>query len=212
MCQMHQYCKDPMFYICGDFNARCSDFQDFIAGFDIIPERHVIEFTANKYGDILCNFLIDSYCCMLNVRYSNLDYNDFTCIRSQGACVVDYCLVPHEDLDRYEDFKVWKVSDLINITGIFSTFDANTSNRTIRSWHGKLIQGICIFNSANAEYTRFDRVIPETFSESCSEELNHVIKSIECNIAGQGSLNAIYTEFVQVLLNKEMHQKLTPKM
>ena len=133
MCQMHQYCKDFMFYICGDFNARCSDFQAFIAGVDNIPERHVIEFTANKYGDLLCNFLIDSYCCMVNGRYSNLDYNDFTCIRSKGACVVDYCLVPHEDLDRYEDFKVWKVSDLINITGILSTFDANASNRTIQS-------------------------------------------------------------------------------
>ena len=24
ICQMHQYCKSEMFYICGDFNARCA--------------------------------------------------------------------------------------------------------------------------------------------------------------------------------------------
>ena len=29
ICQMHQDCKNKMFYICCDFNARCSDFKDF---------------------------------------------------------------------------------------------------------------------------------------------------------------------------------------
>ena len=49
ICQIHQYCKSSMFSICGDFNARCADFQDFIAGVDIIPERQVIDFTAKTW-------------------------------------------------------------------------------------------------------------------------------------------------------------------
>ena len=46
-----------MFYICGDFIARCSDFEDFIESVDNIPSRHVIDFTSNKYGELLCDFL-----------------------------------------------------------------------------------------------------------------------------------------------------------
>ena len=57
ICQIHKYCKNEMFNICGDFNARCSDFQDFIEGVDNIPSRHFIDFTSNKYGDLLCIFL-----------------------------------------------------------------------------------------------------------------------------------------------------------
>ena len=41
ICQIHRYCKDSMFSSLGDFNARCSDFDDFIAGVDPIPERNV---------------------------------------------------------------------------------------------------------------------------------------------------------------------------
>ena len=41
ICQIHRYCKDSMFSSLGDFNARCSDFEDFIAGVDPIPERNV---------------------------------------------------------------------------------------------------------------------------------------------------------------------------
>lgn len=64
MCQIHSYCKDTMFYICGDFNARCSNFEDFIAGVDQIPERSVVDFSSNKYGELLTEFLIDSNCCI----------------------------------------------------------------------------------------------------------------------------------------------------
>ena len=85
-----------MFTICGDFNARCSNVEDFIAGVDDIPERNVSDFISNKYGELLCEFLIDTSCCLLNGR--NHIGNNFTCIRPQGASVVDYSIIPHEDL------------------------------------------------------------------------------------------------------------------
>ena len=55
ICQMHQYCKKKC-SICGDFNARCSDFHYCIEGVDTIQGRHVIDFTSNKYGELLCDF------------------------------------------------------------------------------------------------------------------------------------------------------------
>ena len=54
--QSFSHCKDELFYICGDFNGRCEDLDDYIAGVDCIPERDVIDFTINKEGERLCDF------------------------------------------------------------------------------------------------------------------------------------------------------------
>ncbi|CAC5413581.1 unnamed protein product [Mytilus coruscus] len=40
------------FYLFGDWNSRVSDMPDFIEGIDILPERNVVDFTNNSYGDI----------------------------------------------------------------------------------------------------------------------------------------------------------------
>ena len=45
-----------MFYICGDFNARCND---LIEDVDTIQDRHIVDFCSNKYGELLCKLLID---------------------------------------------------------------------------------------------------------------------------------------------------------
>ena len=83
-------------YICGDFIARISNLDDFIAGVDSIPERHIVDFKSNKHGELLCYFLIDSNCCVLNSR--NFRKNDYTFLGPQGASVVDYCIVPYEKI------------------------------------------------------------------------------------------------------------------
>ena len=33
---------------------------DYIEGVEFLPERNVIEFTKNSYGEYLCKFLINS--------------------------------------------------------------------------------------------------------------------------------------------------------
>ena len=203
-----------MFSICSDFNARCADFQDFIAGVDSNPERKVIDFTANKHRELLCEFLINSNCCMLNGRNPESSANEFTCKRSQGSSVVDYCLVPHEDLNKYTDFKVWKVSDLINKSRILNTLDVNTSrpDRSILSWKvdiSNMYEG-CSKNVIQTEFTKFDRVRPDTFLSWHIEELDTIIQNIECKVKSQEELDCIYNNFVHVI-NKEMHQKLNPK-
>lgn len=54
------------FYICGDWNSRVADIPDFITGIDFLPERQVVDFTHNKYGDILSDFLSNVNSCILN--------------------------------------------------------------------------------------------------------------------------------------------------
>ena len=79
-------------------------------------------------------FLVDTNCCLLNGR--NMSTNDYTCIKSQGASVVDYCLVPHEDLYQFTQFKVHKVTDLINEIDIIDTIEPDTSkpDHSILTW------------------------------------------------------------------------------
>lgn len=86
-------------FICGDFNARCGDDEDFIVGIDELPERSVLDFKRNSYGVKLIDFLISSNSCILNGRNSTT--NNFTSFNTAGASVVDYCLCPHEQLHRF---------------------------------------------------------------------------------------------------------------
>ena len=81
-----------------------------MTGVDSIPSREVIDDKMNPYGQLLTDFLIDCNLCMLNGRTGE---NNFTNINVSGSSVVDYMIVPHEQLERYKEFKVHTMSSLI---------------------------------------------------------------------------------------------------
>ncbi|CAC5396569.1 unnamed protein product [Mytilus coruscus] len=60
------------FYLFGDWNSRVSDMPDFIEGIDILPERNVVDFTNNSYGDI---FFYDD---QIMVRHAQSTDNETT--------------------------------------------------------------------------------------------------------------------------------------
>ncbi|CAC5407386.1 unnamed protein product [Mytilus coruscus] len=90
-------------YLCGDWNSRVSDIEDYIQGIDLLPERNVVEFTPNSYGDLFCEFFSNINCCILNGR--NFINNAFTFVSSRGSSVVDYCVVPYEKLPFFKTLK-----------------------------------------------------------------------------------------------------------
>lgn len=126
MCQIHSYCNDNMFFICGDFNGRCGDLEDYIPGIDNIPERHVIDYYTNKEGEAICDFLIATNCCMLNGR--NSVNNDYTFIGPQGNSVVNYCFIPFEFLNSFSNFIVTTEKTLFNKTNLLGQIEPNTSH------------------------------------------------------------------------------------
>ena len=97
--QVHMYYKNSVFVLCGDYNSRCSNLDDNIPGVDKFVERDTVDFTLNKYGEVFCDFLIDSNCCILNGR--NFISNNFTYTGPNGSSVVDYCWVPFEYLTNF---------------------------------------------------------------------------------------------------------------
>ena len=119
--------QNHFFYMCGDFNERVFNLDDFIAGVDHIPERKVVDFSSNKHGELLCDSLIDSNCCILNGR--NFRSTNFTFLGPQGASVVDYCIVPYENLNRFDNFEVILISDLMNSTEVLMRLMMLLANR-----------------------------------------------------------------------------------
>ena len=58
LADVYKYQNEGIMYVCGDFNGRCGDLDDLIRGVDCIPDRKIIDFHLNKYGELLIDFLI----------------------------------------------------------------------------------------------------------------------------------------------------------
>ena len=48
MGNIYEFQNRSLITICGDFNARVGDQEDFIAGVDVLPDREIIDFTKNQ--------------------------------------------------------------------------------------------------------------------------------------------------------------------
>ena len=99
------------YFICGDFTSRMGDEEDYIAGIYIVPERNVIDRQKNTYGAYLSRFLIDCNCCVLNGR-NDID-DTFTYITTRGRSVVDYYIIPYDNLCMFSEFNVITATDVI---------------------------------------------------------------------------------------------------
>lgn len=55
---VYQYQAEGDLVLCGDFNSRCGDLDDYITGVDDVPRRDVIDNSTNRYGELFINFLI----------------------------------------------------------------------------------------------------------------------------------------------------------
>lgn len=109
--KVYEYQNEGELVICGDFNARCGDECDFIEGVDPVPPRTVLDEKCNAYGYQFIDFLVDCNLCMVNGRVGR---DNFTCISPLGKSVVDYVLIPQENLSKCRDFDVLTMSELIN--------------------------------------------------------------------------------------------------
>ena len=99
-----------------------------------MPERSVIDFMHNTYSDLFTDFLINVNCCIVNGR--NSDFNDFTYVSTRGCSVVDYCITAYEPLSYIENFRIYRASNLIQVTGILGQVDPlhNVPDHSLLVW------------------------------------------------------------------------------
>ena len=70
-------------------------------------DGNCVDSIKNSQGELLIECMRGSGMCFANGRKGA---DEFTCISSKGCSVVDYCLVPAEDLDDIDGFMVETMS------------------------------------------------------------------------------------------------------
>ena len=216
MTQVYTIPHGNPFFLCGDWNSRCSDFVDFIPGIDLLPERQTVDYQYNMYGKLFTDFLVDINCCILNGR--NMEYNDFTFISTRGSSVIDYCVVPYETLNCYEKFHVHRTSSMIEETGNKGRYDQSRimPDHSLLTWNFVLNSNYeykGVENPIQKEFIKYDvQNIPYDWlkSEIAVSEINRVISSLENSAASQCNINSMYNEFVDII-KAEMCSKLSYK-
>ena len=211
--RIYLYGQNASFYVCGDFNSRSSNFQDFIPGIDGIPERHVTDFTPNKYGQQFCEFLIDANYCILNGR-QNLIKNTYTFVSpTQGSSVVDYCVVPYEQLWNFDSFNVQSMCDLLKQSQLVDRINSPSSgsDHSLISWTfqvedakrpQKCDQQVNLKNIKEC----YKRSVPDDFLSTKTESLESVINKLSEGVECQDMIDKIYSELETVLKSEMMEQ------
>ncbi|CAC5406403.1 unnamed protein product [Mytilus coruscus] len=203
------------FYLFGDWNSRVSDMPDFIEGIDILPERNVVDFTNNSYGDIL--FLSNVNCCILNGR--NFLSNDFTFVSTRGTSVVDYCIVPYEYLNKFVDFEVIRAQSLVNSTFTTGAYDSkHIPDHSLICWTFNtlvyddqiMVRHAQSTDNETTEHVKFDtRNVPNDWLTDVEvvSKLNQLILDLEHSENNQLEIDNKYDELVNVIQD-EMNSKL----
>jgi hypothetical protein len=113
--QMYVHSNADAIYICGDFNSRIADKDDFVPGIDNVLHRTAVDVhsNVNKHGECLLEFLNDTKMCIVNGRITP-QYDNCTCVKAQGKSVVDYFIVPYDVLNNCIELKVHTMQCLID--------------------------------------------------------------------------------------------------
>jgi hypothetical protein len=208
--QIHSYQNEGTFFLCGDYNSRIGDHEDFIPTVDDISPRDVIDFKTNSLCDSFIDFLITTNCCVLNGR--NMVNNDFTC---RNISVVDYCIVPHDDLHIFNDFNVLKSHTLFNECCLGHCEPIGIPDHNLLCWNISLRYSAKL-NTANAQEpqyassTRFNvKNIPHDFMQGTQwiNQINVLITKLEHDQDTATTCDLIYTKFCDAV-KEEMFLKL----
>lgn len=151
---------------------------------------------------------------MLNGR--NTVANNFTFIAQGGASVVDYCIIPYEELTNYENFEVHCIRVLIQlIIGVNTLNSVSFPDHSILTWNCSI--STCDANEnpeSQPSFTVYDRKnIPDYFlsDESLVSQLSSTIEKLQSEQLTQDSLDNAYGHFCTLLKN-EMDRCLNPKV
>ncbi len=96
------------------FNSKMGNKQDAISEIDNVCERKAIDLGINRHGTVLNEFLLDGKLCTVNGRLC-VENDNFTFIDPQGRSVVDYFIVPVENMGRCKSFSVNTARDMIDL-------------------------------------------------------------------------------------------------
>ena len=198
--------------ICGDLNSRCGNLQDISLVCDTdIPPRKILDVEQNLHGKQFIDLLRSLELCTLNGRGKD----NYTYISRLGCSVVDYCVVEIEEFNKFSDFSVTSMQDVISELDYQD--NRQVPDHSLLSWQINLDQvGDSQPYSPNldgqqpppptmAHYNL--QKVPQNFMEDRNEEVNQWINVLNTNPVSQDLIDKIYSQFCDIVKN-EMEDKL----
>ncbi len=221
--QIYMYQNNGLFFIGGDFNGRCGQNDDFIAGVDTVPGRHVVDFQENSHGDLLLEFMTTVNCIMLNGRNDSEEINGFTYYGPHGQSVVDYVMISHDRLDMFSGLKVTAPRQVFQEAGLVGVFDPSQPgilcDHALLSFTWDLsnvlsqesIHSGTFENSSYVKYNVAD--LPNDFMQNNEmlQLINDRIERMENIQNAQTSIDELYQDFCDEV-KQEMNRKLSKKV
>ena len=123
--------------------------------------------------------MLKANCCVLNGGHYY--HNDFTYVSTKHSSVVDYCVIPYENLRHYKHFEVMRASA---ISGIFEhipdhsilcwEFETNFSVEKSNSVHNNVKQNQNKFISYNVKNIPNDWMTDLNVINSINECINNI--------------------------------------
>ena len=110
---IYTYQGFDMYVIAGDMNARVGKKFDSIKDIDNVKLREVIDNNVNNHGNELINFLLETNFGIVNGRVT--PHNDnFTSVSVKGKAVVDYVIVPLQNMKYCDYFRVHTATEIMS--------------------------------------------------------------------------------------------------
>lgn len=206
--------------ITGDFNARIGQLSDMDNIIDEVPMRkQSADDKINRHGEDLIDFLLESRLCLLNGRTQNPSDSNYTFCHTRGLSVVDYVIVPYDQIKLCSNMQIENCTELINNFGLEElcngpskipdhcaiTFDMGLREIVVvedESQNSNLDPHIFMRNKLNPKYSI--RNIPPEFLhlDRVGETVNAIINAIEVNNESQIEIDRIYSDFKTLLVSE----------
>ena len=154
----------------------------------------------NSQGELLIECMQNSGMCFVNGRKGA---DEFTCISSKGCSVVDYCLVPTEELDGIDDFMVETMSRC-EARLCRGEEGYRIPDHSVLSWK-LLMAGAGVEDVAGGKgelssgVTKQRYVVPEDFMVEESSLIERIIGDLKLVGGDQAKLDQVYDELCEGL-------------
>lgn len=194
-------------YICGDFNNRIANKEDYIGDIDSVPPRTALDFSSNGHGELLLDFLRDSTCCVLNGRMNN-NSDNFTSISVRGKAVGDYIITPHDCLESCVQFRVITPTDLMDSNNA-ACIDligerCHLPDHSVLMLNFKVGVQIGEESLSVGATKRRHRTLPDNFlsSEMCGSALLQLVRQLEALEITQNNVDSWYNQLCDYIISE----------
>lgn len=200
------------FIIGGDLNARIGYDADYIEGTDPVPPRISEDDKTNSLGEAFMDMLIRSNCVVLNGRAPG-DNSGFTRIGTTGTSIVDYVIIPEEQLWMCDKMNIVSMPDVC--TRLKTEPCPTMSDHSVLevNWAVEVKKGNCSDGGKPVTIKKYNySSVPEDFmlDPNVKNQVLDAIASLENANQIMDNFNMAYQQLTSIIKD-EMDKKL-PKI